>query len=414
MARILSDWIENYIAVTENLESPVIYDLWCALTAISSAIGGACHTNWGLRGYIYPNMYVCLVGPPAGRKGTAINIAKKMVHCLNTPIGSDAVASTQALYRELSESEKPYLDTDGKLKSHRSLAVWSEEFRVFLSERDPDFIPAVTDIFDCPERWKYSSETKGVVDLSNCYLTIMGAITPEMLQARLSRSAVGGGLLSRIILVVGHGPEKRIAKPLVSKKDAELFKNLIHDLKEISNLCGPFLIEEFFLKVYTEWYESSSYDDGVINQKLLGYNGRRALHLTKLCMIICASESDDMVLLPHHFEKALAILELTEKGMGSAFQCLSVGGVPTETANILAWIEDRERFEWDEILNKFRMLPHQLNEVLKIAEHCGLVKIQSSATKTVYFVQIKNKKGGGMDYLNKTVFSLLSENSKKE
>ena len=132
MSRQLEDWLEHYMLFTQNTECPTLYNLWSGITAISSALRRKCFCNWGLRGYIYPNFYVALVGPPGGRKGTAMKIAKSMVHGLETPMGSDSLGSTQALYKEIMESETDFQDSNGIGKKHKSLAVWSEEFQVFL------------------------------------------------------------------------------------------------------------------------------------------------------------------------------------------------------------------------------------------------------------------------------------------
>ena len=76
-------------------------------------------------------MFVALVGPPGGRKGTAMKIAKSMVQELDIPLGADSLGSTQALYKELIDSEDSYIDNNGVAKKHKSISIWSEEFQVF-------------------------------------------------------------------------------------------------------------------------------------------------------------------------------------------------------------------------------------------------------------------------------------------
>jgi len=137
MSRQLSDWLEYYMKYTQRTEPPELYHLWSGLTAISSALRRKCYCNWGaLRGFVYPNLFVSLVGPPGGRKGTAMKIAKSIVQTLNVPMGADSLGSTQALYKEIMDAEDSYVDPQGLTKKHKSVSIWSEEFQVFLNDKD--------------------------------------------------------------------------------------------------------------------------------------------------------------------------------------------------------------------------------------------------------------------------------------
>ena len=78
---------------TANTEPPKLYHLWSGITAIASALRRKCFCNWGMRGYVYPNFYVALVGPPGGRKGTAMRLAKTFVEDLEIPLGSGSLGS---------------------------------------------------------------------------------------------------------------------------------------------------------------------------------------------------------------------------------------------------------------------------------------------------------------------------------
>lgn len=408
--RELSNWLEYYMAYTENSESPPIYHLWSGITAISSALQRKCFCNWGMRGYIYPNLYVVLVGPPGGRKGTAMRIAKGMLDNLNLFLGSDSLGSIQALYDEITKAEASYLTAKGVAQAHRSLSIWSEEFQVFISERNPDLITSITDLFDCPDKWHYSALKSGVKDLSNCFITIIGAITPSLLQTKLSTDAVGGGLISRIIFVVGQGRYKAIAIPMLTKEEEEIRKKLSQDIQHIANMKGPFKLQSDFLNTYAKWYEADV-NSGVNSQQFVGYNARRALHLNKLCMIVSASESSDMIIKKHHFEQALAILEYTELQMPKAFHGFGGGFHANKMGEIFQWIENQQKFTWEDLIKKFYLLamPAELQDYMDTAEKIGLVK--KTLTPTVIFYEVLNQQEirVGHDYLNETIFSKMQE-----
>lgn len=414
MSRQLSDWLEYYMKYTQRTEPPELYHLWSGLTAISSALRRKCYCNWGaLRGFVYPNMFVSLVGPPGGRKGTAMKIAKGFVQSLEVPMGADSLGSTQALYKEIIDSEDTYVDPNGLHKKHKSLSVWAEEFQVFLSDRDQMLIPSLTDLFDCADSWKYKTLTRKTEDISNCWITIIGAITPSLLQGRLSNDAVGGGLISRIVFVVAQGPKQRKALQFLTDEEEDIHQKLENDLQEIANLSGPFTLSKDFLKSYVRWYEQEYDETGVPSEQFLGYNHRRPLHLNKVCMLVSAAESNDLILTAEHFEKALAIMQTTEQEMPNAFYGLGLSSQANVYAKILSFIESHETFEWTELVRNFHLDVENISQLrgyMEMAEQSGIIKAEASATSSRFF-SLKTKQAiKDPDYLNKTIFRLMDRN----
>ena len=417
MARQLSDWLEYYMKYTQRTEPPELYHLWSGLAAISSALRRKCYCDWGaLRGLVYPNIYVALVGPPGGRKGTAMKIAKSFVQQLGIPLGADSLGSTQALYKELMDSEDSYVD-QGITRKHKSISVWSEEFQVFLSDKDQMLIPSITDLFDSPDVWKYKTLSRKTEDISNVWLTIIGAITPDLLQAKLTREAVGGGLISRIIFVVGQGPKQRKALQFLTQEEEEINTNLKNDLQEIANLAGSFTLSKEFLHAYVRWYERDYDESGIPSDKFLGYNHRRPLHLNKICMLLSASTTNDLILTEKHFNKALAIMQLTEQSMPNAFYGLGLSSQANIYAKILSFIDSRDTFDWVELLRNFHMDVDnitQLRGYMEMAEQSGIITCEASATSCRYTSIKELTVKHDPSYIEKTVFKLMDRNVVKQ
>jgi len=414
MARQLSDWLENYMKYTQRTEPPELYHLWSGLTAISSALRRKCYCNWGaLRGFVYPNIFVSLVGPPGGRKGTAMKIAKVFVQQLDIPLGADSLGSTQALFQTFIESEDSYVDSKGGTKKHKSLSIWAEEFQVFLNDRDQMLIASLTDLFDCADVWKYKTLSRKTEDLSYCWLTIIGAITPSLLQARLTQDAVGGGLLSRIIFVVAQGPKQRRALQFLTPEEMDIQKKLAYDLQEIANLAGQFTLSKDFLQAYVRWYEHEYDDSGVSSEKFLGYNHRRPLHINKVCMLVSAAESSNLIITAEHFKKALAIMQITEKEMPNAFYGLGMSSQANVYAKILSFIDSKDTFDWSELLRNFHLDVENINQLrgyVEMAEQSGRIIAESSATSNLYTTVKVDKSVDTSDYLERTVFRLMDRN----
>jgi len=410
--RQLSDWLEYYLQFTQKSEPPTQYHIWSGIAAIASCLRRKCFCNWGLRGYIYPNFYICLVGPPGGRKGTAMKIAKGMIQQLELPMGSDALGSVQMLYKEIKNSQTEYISAGENNKSvqHKSLSIWSEEFQVFLSDQDQRLLGSLTDLFDCADKWKYSTLSRGLDDLSNCWLNIIGAITPSLLQSRLSMDAVGGGLISRIIFIVGYGASKRVALPFLSPEEEELQVKLQQDLEHITDMAGAFKLSNEFLETWVPWYENLNTSSSIDSEKFMGYNSRRALHLNKLCMIFSASESGDMIIKAEHFKKALAVLEEAEEEMPNAFFGLGRGQHSEVFTSIMRYIEERNDFSLAEITSSFMLdaLPIDLQQYLNMAETTGKVKKLISPSKEIHYETIhENKVKKDKHYLKSTLYKRM-------
>lgn len=87
-------------------------------------------------------MFIALVGPPGGRKGSMMKIAKRMVQNLEISQWVQIRwVQHQHCIKKSVDSESSYIDSKGIERKHKSLSIWAEEFQVFLSDRDQTFNP---------------------------------------------------------------------------------------------------------------------------------------------------------------------------------------------------------------------------------------------------------------------------------
>lgn len=414
MSRNLSDWLQAYIAFTQRTEPAQLYHLWSGIQAITSCLQRKCWLSWGHQ-IIYPNLYVLLVGPPGGRKGSAMRIAKSLIQEITIPMSSDCLGSIQTLYKELMDAEQNYRSADGSIHAHKSLSVWSEEFQVFIGDSNPQIIQNLTDLFDAPSTWNYSTLKRGIEGLSCCWLNIFGAITPRLLQSKLSHDAVGGGLLSRLLFVVAYGKEKKVALEFLSPEELQLRDWLIEDLAHIKAIAGEFRFSERAAQVYAEWYNHPDSDRALDDDKFVGYNGRRALHLRKLCMVICASDAHaNRVMTEDHFRKALAILQITEREMPNAFFGLGSGQHANVLAGMILAFQHGATLTWEGLLEQFKMdmLPDGLWSVLQSLIQSGKVREERSLSGKVRYIGSEERQAdtsNDQELLDRTIFSMIKE-----
>ena len=134
-------------------------------------------------------------------------------------------------------------------------------------------------------------------------------------------------------------------------------------------------------------------------------------------MLLAVSESNDLIITAEHFEKALAVMQLTEHSMPDAFYGLGLANTSNVYAKILSFIETRESFDWTELVRFFHLDVEnisQLRDYLEMAEQSGLIVSESSATTSRYMTIREQKVARDPEYIEKTVFRLMDRNVVKQ
>ncbi len=335
--------------------------------------------NWGTLTF-YPNMYVVLVGPSGKcRKGTAMRPGIKLLRDRGIKIASESI-TREALIRELKQSNDTQVDpVTGKMHLHSSLTVFSEELTVFLGYNNQQLMADLCNWYDCGDTWTYRTKNMGTDEIIGVWFNLFGATTPDLLQTTLPRDAIGGGLTSRIIFVYEFKKSKTVVAPFLSEEEKEIERLLAQDLEQIMMLSGEFKVAGDFLDAWTNWYYAQEGMKGPVfdDYRFSGYVERRPTHVMKLSMLLSASRSNSMVITPTDFERALQILDMTEKNMVHTFS--GVGRLQTSDIvnRVMGFIANKGKTTAGEILRVFyndtdkRGLDSML-ETLKAIEYIGL------------------------------------------
>lgn len=317
--RRLKDWLSGYLAYTDHSEPPELFNLWGGITCVAACLQRKCWTEWDSN--VYPNMFTVLVGPSGTRKGTALRPVKDFLCKLDIKMTADSV-TREMLIKELKSSET--MDVfDETVFAHSSLTVVSPEFSVFLGHNRIEFLYNITDWYDCgsgPEGiWSYKTKNMGEDVIKGLWVNLFAATTPEALQSSLPSDAIGGGLTSRIVFVYGDQAKARISNPKKTAEERRMEIVLLDELSNMKKMHGEFKMTPEFFELYDDWYQNQDVNPPFNDKYFHGYNNRRATHIRKLSMIMSASRSYDMQLLPEDFQRALGVLELTEKQMPFVF-----------------------------------------------------------------------------------------------
>lgn len=380
--RRTKDVLDAYLEYQANTEPPDIYKTWAGISMIAATMQRKCYLKWGVYNF-YPNMYIILVGPPGkARKGTAMSPAKSQLQALKVRTAAEATTK-EALIRRIAESANMYENKKGMPVAHCSLTIFSDELTVFLGYSNKELMANLADWFDCADHWTYDTKGAGTDEIHNLWVNILGATTPELMQATMPMELMGGGLSSRMIFVYAPKKGRKVALPWRTEQQEQLCKDVAHDLETIFAMQGQFTTTKNFTTRWTQWYLSKPEECPLGCRHLNYYWERREVHLLKLCMIMSASRSNEKIIRVCDFERANDILSEAERTMPYAFQGMGHRSDAQVMAIIMNEIIERETCTFKDLA---RVLPYDidrngLRETLHMFKAAGKIKIKQGVAK---------------------------------
>lgn len=353
MQRKFPDFLSAYLKYSEKSEPPMNYHIWTCLSIIAASLQRKVYLRWGFK-TLYPNIYIVLIGPSGCRKGTAMNIGKDLLQEINGILMASESTTREALIRDMKDGVNTFTDTsDGLLKWHSSVTVFSEELSVFLGQQNIKFLADLTDWFDASDTWTYRTKGSGTDKLVGVCVNILGATAPDWLRSILPQEAFGGGFTSRVIFVVEDQKKQIIPDPRIPEEIQRMRPDLVHDLEMINSMTGEMVFLDSTMEIYSEWYTRQSKAPAIKDPHFAGYCERRAIHVLKLSMVLSASRSNSRVIEPQDFKRALALLESVEPRMPRAFLGLGRAKYSEMTAQIFEYVKKVGACSQADILNKF-------------------------------------------------------------
>lgn len=364
--------------LTENSEPPLLYKKWVGISVLAGCLRRKCVMQWGTIPF-YPNMYIVLVGPSGRcRKGTAMSQGYSFLKEMGIAMAAEST-TREALIQALKQSNDTQVDpVTNKMYLHASLTIYSQELTVFLGYNNVALMSDLTDWYDCRSSWTYRTKHQGTDEIIGVFVNLIGATTPELLQTALPRDAIGGGLTSRMIFVYETRKHKTVAAPFETDEERELRILLIRDLEKICAMQGEFKVTEGFIDRWTQWY--TEYDKGgppFDDYRFAGYFERRPNHVMKLSCIMSASRSSSMVVDVQDFDRALHLLEQTEKKMPQTFSGVGKYNQSEMLERIMAHMVVHKETTAGELLYSFRadVSKMDLDTIIMSLEKMGLVSV---------------------------------------
>jgi len=379
LERKLPNWIDAFMAYTDNVETATIYRKWVAIMCIAAALQRKVKVDWGVSLRFYPNFYIILVGKSATGKGTAMRPGLDIIKQIPSIKLASQATSLQALISTLKDNNLTDVRDDGSMVFHSSITVYSEEFTVFLGYKNSELISTLCNWYDCEEDWEYDTIKRSKEKVHGVWVNLIGGTTPDLIRSSLPPDSIGGGLTSRIIFVYADKADRISIFPTETQEQKTLFKYLVRDLEKISMLSGDFSWTQGFMELWAEWRKKDSENPPFHNPKFDGYCGRRKVHLMKLAMVVSAACRSDLILTSDDLETAIEILEEVEEKMALTFSGMGRSDISellfranmflkTSTSDDIPYVQFARYFEGDADKN-------DLDRITQTLEATGVAKV---------------------------------------
>lgn len=402
-----TDYLNKYMALVEDTESPRIFHIWSAIFDIAAALGRRCYLPFGA-GRIYPNHYILLVGTPGTRKSSAASMGKRLLKAstgvrfapsdtggqrqglliaLQGPedqskefLGAAEMGSTDTSISSLTQlaeissippDEYQYVDVADK----HHLAIIASEFSRIIGQNNMSMMDFLGERYDGED---YEYHTKGThIKLKDTLINMLACTTPVSIANSLPPQAGGQGFLSRIILVYGARKYKQVARPMPIDPDLEAqVKDIVESVYQMN---GEFTetpdAEAYAISLY-------GYRINITDSRFAYYAERRYTHLLKLAMCLCATRGEYEI--QHRdYEEAHRILIATEYGMPDALGEFGLNPLAMLKQQILEHLrENQGPLAMEQITALFHRdaRTHEIMEVVNDLTNMRLVKVQTART----------------------------------
>ena len=262
-------WFADYYKYTENSEADPCYHFWVGVSVIAATLGRNVCIRMG-HATIYPNHYIMLVGRTGNRKSSAIRIGEDLLR--EAGIGG-----------YIFHSECTKRGIAAALKGEESALLIGTDHTVFLSKEHykAGLVPFLSRLYD-GRMTRRGSEPKSV-----CF-NFLADVTFQWLREEAHPTFLSPDFMSRFILAVANRHRFLFYPHL---RDEELRTRLVAKLREMAKWNGEIRLSIQASRFLARWYPLivSGEHRLIRNSRVDGWHSRKAVHILKLSLVLCAS-----------------------------------------------------------------------------------------------------------------------------
>lgn len=301
-----ADAIWRYLDLFEETESPRNFHIWSLIGTVAALLGRNALLTNGPNLTVKPNMFVVLLGPPATRKSTAVNLAAGLAKHTSLNFGpTDSGGQRQGLMSALTglhrDEGKWYRQRDlihpiteqlVRPRHPNDMFLVSPELGRLMGAASREMADFLVDLYDSAD---IDYQTKaGETKLSRSLVTLLGATTPSSFATMIPDNAGTHGVLSRMIFVYEEKLYKIVPLPPDPTEEWEekrsAFKGI---LRWIDGNRRNFSLDPATRDAYERLYQYRPHTE---DPRLESYAGRRSEIMLKVAMSLAALRLDNTVI----------------------------------------------------------------------------------------------------------------------
>jgi hypothetical protein len=350
--------IHEYMRYTDRQESPGSFHFWAIATVI-----GAClqRRTWVSKGIypVFPNLYTILVAPTGKcRKTRAVSLALSIadgfdwLNVIADKTSGEAflealMVGTQAMVGASAATGPTIIppDSSGLLKAPELAVLLGKE--TYAS----GMVDLLTDLYDCPDDFKYVTRNKKPITLHNVVVQMLGCTTPSWFSHSLPEDSFGGGFMSRFIFVVKEQRDRIITMPEAPQPDEK--QSLRRELLSIRGVSrGEMRLTPEAYTWFDNWYRMSAMQP-IDDNNLVGFIERKPDTVLKLALILASTYKQACIDLSV-LKQAFDIVSWTQGRAFAAFAHVNLSTLGKLKMRILDFITCRGgRVSRRDVLRKF-------------------------------------------------------------
>lgn len=320
-----NDFLYNYMQYCDGNEVPKMFHKWAGISALSSLVSRRVWLDQGAF-TVHCNLYVVLVGKPADKKSTAMNIARKLVSLLGVNVAPSSV--TRERIYELMDSKNDQSGCNSEFEYNdevfkvSQLALFCNEMVTLLSSGGNalGMIEFLTDIWD-KDFHDIDTKNKGKNTIYGPNITILACMTPDQTAGLLKQEIITGGFSRRCIFVTPDSVAPPIAIPRLTEYQREAWDNCVRIGKELMQVKGEFDFDDDGEAAYVKWYNKNHEEKlKVFNPIEVYYLNTLPRYVLQLAMLLSLSrDRNNFTLNAALIKEAVHILKPVQKDLADIF-----------------------------------------------------------------------------------------------
>lgn len=381
----MSDFFTDYMKYVQldASEAPANYHRWACASIIGAMLG---RQAWLPFGYsvIFPNQFIMLMGPPATKKGTVINIAKELIKQAGyTRFSADRTSKERFLIdmksMDTMEDDLEILCMDAPSESY----IMAGEFVDFIGQGDIGFLMTLTNLWDNGPSYEHKKITGKSVFVNEPTVNLLAGSTAATFEIAFPPESIGTGSLSRFLLINGEPSGNRIAWP---EPADELVKALlVAKLRDIKDtIKGKMEISAEAKQFSSDIYLNTVTVD---DMRFAHYMQRRHIHMLKLAIIMAATRLSTTIEVVD-IRRANTMLALADRKMPKALGEFGASRYSGASNKILEYLNTRMKpanaTELWKVVHKDLNKPSELNDVLLNLKTADKIQVVTLLGKTGY------------------------------